>query len=126
MEFEDYLCERGDELDNAAQTLINTVAGMDIEWDIGFIRDVIETVEEGLRFRKIPYCDPYNEINEEGELDVPCVNGDDCDNPNCPFINMQREETEAQRVAIYVEGGVVQCVFADGKKVNVEYSTMTT
>ncbi len=83
--FEQYLCERGDELDNAAHEFLCILAGTEIEWDISLIRRVISAAEEHLEHYGIPYCDPYHDEADGAGLgeDIICL--EECKNPNCPL-----------------------------------------
>lgn len=80
--FESYVCERGDEIDNAAHELLCIMARSDLEWDIGMIRAVVEEAERVLESRGIIACDPFW-CEENGER-TPCYKTGDCDG-KCPF-----------------------------------------
>lgn len=80
--FESYVCERGDEIDNAAHELLCILARSDLEWDIGMIRAVVEEAERALESRGIIACDPFW-CGEHGER-TPCYKTGDCGG-KCPF-----------------------------------------
>lgn len=88
-EFEDFLTERMDELDNAVYALLRTFqtlpepsgGGDDpFPWDMEVIGTVSECIEEILSERGFSFCRPYSDGNEE-----PCFLGDECKHENCPF-----------------------------------------
>lgn len=82
--FQDYLCARGDVIDNAAYLLLNVMANLDeeLEWDIGMIREVVESATAVLERHGIIACDPFY-FDDRGRR-TPCYQSDDCDG-ECPF-----------------------------------------
>lgn len=81
MEFEDFLTRKADEIDNAAFNLINAIARQNISWNMELIGGVVDLVENFLTEKSIKTCNPYYEGDEE----IACVDGDDCDKKNCRF-----------------------------------------
>ena len=84
--FEDYLCERNDTIDNAAYQLIGVLTaedpGASLEddpatpnWDMAIIGEVVDAVKE-IIIEKVG----YHEVDK-----LPCYLGDRCDNPHCIF-----------------------------------------
>ena len=83
--FEDYLCERNDTIDNAAYQLIGVLTaedpGASLEddpatpnWDMAIIGEVVDAVKE-IIIEKVGYtCHPF--YCDE----VPCYLTDECDN----------------------------------------------
>lgn len=88
--FEDYLCERNDMIDNAAYQLIGVLTaeapGGLLEcdpaipdWDMEIIGEVVDAVKEIL-MEKVGYtCHPFHSD------EVPCYLTDECDNKYCVF-----------------------------------------
>lgn len=85
MNFESYLVNKNDEIDNAAFELINAFVhkgtDTDIEWNMEIIGEVEEAVEDVLTSRCFGICHPF--YCDE----VPCYKSEDCGNTNCPFKN---------------------------------------
>lgn len=67
-DFDEYVCRRGDDLDNAAHDLLCILAREEIEWDISLIREVIENAADVLANAGIVACDPWY----EGDERIPC------------------------------------------------------
>lgn len=81
MDFEVFLTNRNDEIDNAAFQLIILLSNKACVWDMELIGDVVDAVLEELRRHGVSSCYPYY----EGDESVPCFQGTDCKNPNCPL-----------------------------------------
>jgi len=85
--FEDYMLEKNDRIDNAAQNLLNEMASAGIDWDeqvpwnMSVIGDIEDAVEEVLERHGIHHCHPYYEGDEE----IECPDGKDCKRKDCPF-----------------------------------------
>lgn len=86
-EFEDYLTERMDELDNAVYALLRTFQMLpeadddeSFPWDQEIIGAVSESIEELLSERGFTFCRPYHDENDE-----PCFQSDECKHKKCPF-----------------------------------------
>lgn len=87
--FEQYLCERGDKLDNAAHEFLSILARKEIDWDISIIREVIDYAASILQSNNIRACDPYytTVAGDNGEeIPIECCNLGDCCR-NCPLRN---------------------------------------
>lgn len=97
--FEDYLCERNDTIDNAAYQLIGVLTaedpGASLEddpatpnWDMAIIGEVVDAVKE-IIIEKVGYtCHPF--YCDE----VPCYLTDECDNNHCPLRRHDVEDKE--------------------------------
>lgn len=86
MDFESYLVNINDEIDNSAFDLINAFVRMDrdtdVEWDMEIIGEIEEAVEDILMSRCFGVCHPFYCGDE-----IPCHQSDDCGNTKCPFRN---------------------------------------
>lgn len=86
MDFESYLVNRNDEIDNSAFDLINAFVRMDrdtdIEWNMEIISKIEEAVEDILASHCFGVCHPFYCGDE-----TPCYQSDDCGNAECPFKN---------------------------------------
>ena len=79
--FEDYLCERNDTIDNAAYQLIGVLTAEDPG-------EVVDAVKE-IIIEKVGYtCHPF--YCDE----VPCYLTDECDNKHCPLRRHDVEDKE--------------------------------
>lgn len=99
--FEDYLCERNDLIDNAAYMLIGVLTAENPdgplefdpaapEWDMAIIGEVVDAVKE-IIVEKVGYtCHPFYCD------DVPCYLTDECDNKHC---TMRRHDVENKEKA---------------------------
>lgn len=87
-QFDDFLCQKNDLIDNAAFQLLNALMARDascsdeaIEWDMRHIAPVIELVkkyaEENLQHE---VCHPWF-----GDDEKSCFESGECSNPRCPF-----------------------------------------
>ena len=89
MEFDDFLCEKNDLIDNAAHALIcslvshNTTCTEDcLEWNMQHIGAVVMLVERYLAEQGMVCCHPFY----EGDDEVPCYRcAGVCEKENCPF-----------------------------------------
>jgi hypothetical protein len=94
--FEDFLCEKGDLVDNAVYAaLCSLVQFRDDEasedeaenalpWDMSIIGEAAEALESILKESGVAFCRPYH----CGDDETPCYldpDSDACKNPNCPF-----------------------------------------
>lgn len=91
-QFEDFLCQRGDEIDNAAFDALYELSGRKLEWDISMIRELVEYAKQLLKDKEISFCDPYYETSDGEHSDefsegMPCaIKG--CENcKECLFNN---------------------------------------
>lgn len=86
MNFESYLVNKNDEIDNAAFELINAFVhkgtATDIEWDMEIISEIEGAVENILTSRCFGVCHPFY-----CDDDIPCYRSEDCGNAECPFRN---------------------------------------
>jgi hypothetical protein len=95
--FESYLCDRNDDIDNAAHALLNAIAknGEDsdksIEWDMSKIGPLVDAAENILEKNGVKTCHPFYE-----EDDIPCINGEDCKNPFCIFRDNKDTEDKSE------------------------------
>ena len=97
--FEDYLCERNDTIDNAAYQLIGVLTaedpGASLEddpatpnWDMAIIGEVVDAGKE-IIIEKVGYtCHPF--YCDE----VPCYLTDECDNKHCTLRKSNVEDKE--------------------------------
>lgn len=88
IDFENYLCSRNDEVDNAVYDMLCTLAsvsGEDTkpEWDMEIIGNLADYAETMLNRKSVETCRPFS----KGEEETPCYLSSDCRNPNCPFRN---------------------------------------
>lgn len=85
MDFEDFLTERMDELDNAVYALLRQFLLLDAEaafpWDMEIIGTVSDQIEDILAEHGYFPCRPYY----EGDNRLPCFRGADCQRPDCPL-----------------------------------------
>lgn len=96
-EFERYLEERGDEIDNRAYqlavTLCKTNADLDDEavlpWNMEIIGAINEAVEGILQGHGISTCWPYSQD------ETPCYLTGSCSTPNCPLKRAQSVQPDA-------------------------------
>lgn len=88
--FEDYLCERNDTIDNTAYQLIVALTAEDPDgpleydpaapdWDMAMIGEVTDAAKEIIMAKIGHICHPFYSD------DIPCYLGDCCDNPHCIF-----------------------------------------
>lgn len=63
---DDLLCEAGDTLDNAADSLIVALSAAPVGWDMSLIAQVKDAVAGILKGRNIPVCIPWE--NEDGHI----------------------------------------------------------
>lgn len=88
-EFERYLEDRGDEIDNLSYQLAVTLCKTDatladeavLPWNMEIIGAINDAVEDILKEHGLSSCWPYH------ENDVPCYLTDTCFAGNCPFKN---------------------------------------
>lgn len=88
-DFESYLIDKNDDIDNLAYALINAFIRKEgclveekLEWDMEIIGDVVEAVEDVLTSRCLGVCHPFYCD------DVPCYQSDDCGSMSkCHFRN---------------------------------------
>lgn len=78
--FENYLCERGDEIENEMFNFIKLFSLSNPEWDINMIRTCIDAVQNALEDKGVYVCNPYH-----GENDTPCFSLSECKHPECNF-----------------------------------------
>lgn len=85
MDFESFLVNKNDEIDNSAFDLINAFIRKNkdtvVEWDMEIIGEIEEAVEDVLTSRCLGVCHPFYCD------DIPCYQSDDCGNAECPFRN---------------------------------------
>lgn len=85
MDFDDFLTDRMDELDNAVYALLHQFLLLDAEntfpWDMEIIGTVSDQIEDILTEHGFFPCRPYY----EGDNRVPCYAGHDCKHPCCPL-----------------------------------------
>lgn len=82
--FEDFLCERNDELSNAAHDLLRLLASpkgdAGPDWNMELIGELLDDAEAILEKHGLKPCYPFH----EGD-DTPCWRGSDCERTDCPF-----------------------------------------
>lgn len=92
--FDDFICEKCDELDNLAYNLLCAVAAKNntqtdetdiVPWDMSQIAELEDAAKDILHESNIPVCHPFYEGDEE----TPCYQGSSCDKKNCPFIRKE-------------------------------------
>ena len=81
--FDDFLTERNDAIDNAFFNALKELSTTALEWDMGMIGDLIDCAESIIRKHGFESCYPYYECDDDD--DVPCPEGEDCQNKNCPY-----------------------------------------
>ena len=88
--FENYLVERNDDIDNTANALMRLLLALPEEedtendpfpWDMSLIGEVEEFTTSLLAEHGHLVCHPYY----EGEGEIPCYRGVDCQRKSCPF-----------------------------------------
>ncbi len=91
--FENYLCERNDEIDNAAYNLACTLAqmpeGTELEWDMSYIGEIVSETEDILKNHNIPTCHP-SYTSDDNTDEIPCPVEHTCGISNCPFANKKQ------------------------------------
>lgn len=93
-DFEDFLVERNDELDNAAHGLAllmlsangTPLAEDEFPWNMEIIGDILESTAGILKEKEHHICWPYH-----GDDNTPCYALDDCKHKCCPFRQQQKE-----------------------------------
>ena len=96
MDFEDFLCHKGDEIDNAAYSLAVAMLRSDNEtqdneilpWDISIIRSIVVVAEAILQKNGKESCNPCY-IDE-----IKCYRIKKCKKHPCPFENTQNYEAD--------------------------------
>lgn len=92
-DFEDFLCDRNDEIDNAAYNLCAVLLGKDAKqlesefpWQMDIVGNITEDVVSILEDHGYPVCWPYYEDTESGQ--TPCCATDTCTVPKseCKFL----------------------------------------
>lgn len=86
--FENFLTERNDELDNAAHALAVLMLSAkdtpptenEFPWNMEIIGDILESTVDILAEHGHHACWPYH-----GDDDTPCYALDDCKHNHCPF-----------------------------------------
>lgn len=95
-QFEDFLVSRNDELDNAVYQLLRLMLALPEEeaddddpfpWDMQYIGEAEDCIEEMLKGFGHFVCHPYH----EGEDETPCYRGSDCQRKTCPFKENHKE-----------------------------------
>ena len=95
--FEDYLCERNDTIDNAAYQLIGVLTaedpGASLEddpatpnWDMAIIGEVVDAVKEIIIEKGGYTCHPFYCDS------IPCYQTGDCKNQYCAFLQTDSKE----------------------------------
>ena len=84
--FEDFLCERNDQLSNAAHDLLRLLASpngdAELEWNMELIGELLDDAEAIINTRLgVSACYPFH----EGFDETPCWRGSDCRRTDCPF-----------------------------------------
>ena len=91
--FEEYLEKKNDRIDNAAYELACAILdknhnGSDNEtvlpWNMEVSGSIIDLAEKLLEQMKLPTCHPYH-CYDDSEEEIPCFEGADCTNADCPF-----------------------------------------
>lgn len=90
MDFESYLINKNDEIDNSVFALINAFVrkdgDTDVKWNMEVIGEIEEVVEDILTSRYFDICHPfYSDDN------IPCYKSDDCWNEACLFKRVERK-----------------------------------
>lgn len=83
--FDDFLCERADEIDSAALRLLSTLADTELTWNAYFASMPLDAAESILRESGIEVCWPY--YCDENR--VPCYRSGTCKNKVCKFTGMK-------------------------------------
>ena len=82
-DFDDYLCQREDDVDNAAYALLCAVANRQLDWDLSIIRPLVEEVANILEDLEIGSCVPY--YDDDGFERRPCYEDEFVECANCPM-----------------------------------------
>jgi len=115
-DFENYLVQKNDEIDNAAFDLINALQnkgnGGEIEWSMEIIGEVTCAVE-ALLAEKYDPCHPFHSD------DSPCYMTDECKSKDCPFktsaLNYKEYEYEVSLCGAPCAGGTIKFgAFSEG------------
>lgn len=99
MDFENFLCQKGDEIDNAAYALAIALLRTDNEtpdkeilpWDINIIRSIVVVAEAILQKNGKESCNPCY-IDE-----IMCSKIKRCKKHPCPFENAQNYDEHNER-----------------------------
>ena len=90
MKFENFICNKNDDIDNAAFNLLCTIVTTseyyngdcpEIEWNMETIGQLVDYAENLLIKSGYNTCHPFYEGDEE----TPCYLGEDCERTDCPF-----------------------------------------
>lgn len=95
--FENYLCERNDTIDNAAYQLIGVLTaedpGASLEddpatpnWDMAIIGELVDAAEEIIQEKAGHTCHPFYCDS------IPCYQTGDCKNQYCAFLQTGPKE----------------------------------
>lgn len=88
-DFESYLCDRNDELDNCAYELAKALAREnDPEWDQSYIGEMLDASDSILNELGIYTCHPWFTSVDGIDGEIPCYLCDECKNPRCPMKRM--------------------------------------
>lgn len=93
MNFDDYLCERGDDIDNAIWSFILDIShkkDSDIDWDMSLIGPIADYVVGFLNRKGFEICRPFNTIDPIMEDSIPCYMSRD----RCKFCKFNPEVEE--------------------------------
>lgn len=92
-DFESYLVNKNDDIDNLSYELIKAFVRKDfdkeIDWDMEIIGEIEEAVEDILKSRCFGVCHPFY-----CDDNIPCYQSDDCGNEDCPFRNKVQGGTQ--------------------------------
>lgn len=80
--FEDFLCDRSDEIDNAAYALLAALVGCGLDWNMGIAFAPIDAAETELQIVGYDVCRPY--YCDENR--IPCYRSGTCKNKICMFV----------------------------------------
>lgn len=88
--FDNFLTDRNDIIDNAVYQLILTLTDKtedELEWDMSIIGDVTLAIESVLARHDITICHPYHEEdeNDDNSERIPCIDTDTCEHSDCPY-----------------------------------------
>ena len=95
--FEDYLCERNDTIDNAAYQLIGVLTAEDPgasleddpavpDWNMEIIGELVDAAEEIIQEKAGHTCHPFYCDS------IPCYQTGDCKNQYCAFLQTDSKE----------------------------------
>lgn len=88
MNFDGFLCNKNDDIDNAAYELLCSIAANEkVDWDMQIIGQLVDYTEGLLLKHGYDTCHPYY----EGDTEIPCYLGKDCEYKDCVLRQYEKD-----------------------------------